>query len=265
MAHVPWDESSIPSPGFPETQSEILAAAAAGDWERFFGAYLEPCWREIVITCRSRQIPMSDAGDFIQELALRLMRRPELRGELSNAVAVGANLAGRFLSNEEQGLATGRFRSFLKGVIANLFREYFRQRAKSAQALDSKLDLAIQDSVSKSLDRHWILGCLDDAATQMWEESRNATTKADRRLFELLYQTLVVGRSIQELAAELNLDRSTVNQQVAAARERFVRILEIRTGVTDREELRRMLAAEPHRLIESVEIVYRRCCASKEP
>lgn len=251
-----------PSASFPETQTTILTEAADGAWVRFFQEYLAPCWHEIVLACRGRQLPLHDAADLLQELSVRLMRDGRFKGEWSSDGHGGArrgNIPRRFLAHRAAGLPAARFRTYLKQVIQNLIRERLRAQRRQPKPLGddlAQLEPWVEDSISVSVDRHWVAQSLVQAARQLEAESRRARTRGQQRLFQVLYLSAVQGYSAATIAADLGLDRTTVAELVTRARQRFVEILGQCTGITSRAELKSHVAAVPEALPRALAMVW---------
>lgn len=243
------------APAFPETRTTILVRAACGDWEPFFAEYLAPCWREIVLACRGR-VPPGDAPDLLQELTVRLMREGRSRPVPgSHAEPPRGNIPGRYLARKADGTGSARFRTYLKRVIANLIEEYARRVEREVQSKDlgAVADPTVESSVSSAVDRHWVGVCLVDAAREFRAECAATRTRGRRRRFELLYLATVRGLSPAAIAEQLGLHRTTVSGELAEARERFVGLLAELSGIADREELKRQVAADPARLFDALE------------
>jgi DNA-directed RNA polymerase specialized sigma24 family protein len=247
---------------FPETVMEVLEEAAEGNWTRFFRDYLAPCWREILLSCRNRNLPLDDATDLFQELTVRLLSAGESKQNVAGALPgeQRGNIAKRFLHCREVGLQSARFRTYLKKVIQNLIWEQLRDKRRQPKVLASEemavLEPWVNDSVSSSVDRQWVNQCLDRAAEQLHFESRAASTRGRRRLFAILYQWMVKGQTAEAIALELGLDRTTVAELLIRSRHRFVEILGQITGIQSREELKRHVEGDPARLIESLTSVH---------
>lgn len=249
----------MPAPGFPDTRTSILVRAAEGEWEPFLAEYLAPCWRDIMIACRGR-IPAGDAPDLLQELTLRLMRDGQGRPVPgSPGEPPRGNIPRRYLARKTGGVASARFRTFLKQVIANLIKEHVRhnRRAARSQDLSAAPDPAVEDSVSSSVDRQWVAMCLADAARAFRAECAAARTRARRRRFELLYLATAKGLAPAAIGDRLGLHRTTVAAELAEARERFVGLLAGVSGIADRAELKRHVAADPARLFDALERAHR--------
>jgi DNA-directed RNA polymerase specialized sigma24 family protein len=241
--------------------SDLLREAAGGDWDRFFREYLAPCWREIVLACRRRHLPLDDADDLFQELAVRLMREGRSRaGPAPSDPAADppcGNLAQRYLAHQEAGLPGAKFRTFLKKVVQNLILEHLRQKKRGRPpTLDGsdgpRLEPWAEDSISLSVDRRWVACCLEQAARQLHAESQAARTRGQRRLFLVLYLSMVKRWNAERMAQEFGLDRGTVADLVGRARERFVQIVGQVTGIRNREELLAHVKGEPEALIRAL-------------
>ena len=241
------------SEGFPETRTEVLQQAAAGNWAPFLDQYLRPCWREVVIACRRHGIPLPDADDLYQELMLRLLREggfgPHTRGVLAEKeqdADYRANLAGRYLKFRELPLRSARFRTYLKDVIRNLVLEALRSRRRRPKPLsdqvESFLEPWFEQSISQSLDRQWIAGCLVEAAWCLWSESARARTRGQRRLFEVLYLFTVEDRTPADIARQFGLDRTTISGLLTDAKARFMVHLQKAAAIAAVEELRGAVA-----------------------
>ena len=259
MAAQPQPIPTARAPAFPETQTTILVRAAGGDWEPFFKEYLAPCWREVMLACRGR-LPMGDAPDLLQELTVRLLR--DGRGRPvpgSPAEPPRGNIPQRYLARKRLGVASASFRTYLKQVIGNLIEEHARKakRQVKAQSLSARVDPSIEDSISSTVDRHWVAACLVDAARQFRAECGSARTRGHQRHFELLYLATVKGLSPAAVARQLGLHRTTVSVDLAAARDRFVAMLSELSGIADREVLKSHVAADPSRLFEALEDAHR--------
>jgi len=250
----------VASGRFPETQTTILAKAAAGNWDEFLRAYLKPCWREIEITCRSRRIPLEEADDLFQELILRLIRDGRFKqgsetdgGAARPGSVFQANVPGKFLKYREVTLRSARFRTVVKGVVRNLILEYFRKRKRSAkQFTKAMIESVVEQSVSESADHHWLGECMLEAAAQLQQESTSAATRGKQRFFSILFRSTVRNESPGAIAADLGLDRTTVSDLLARARGRFVRLLQGETEVEDLRRLQEMVAQVPEMLIDAL-------------
>ncbi|MCI0460529.1 MAG: sigma-70 family RNA polymerase sigma factor [Gemmataceae bacterium] len=253
---------AVASAPFPDTRSEVLAEAACGNWTRFLRDYLAPCWREIVLVCRSRGLPVDEAPDLLQELAVRLLRESPFKDE----PAPRANLPGRFLRNRQRGLPSARFRTYLKKVIHNLVLEQLRQKQRQPRVTpaDGLPEPWVEDSISQSVDRSWVASCLVEAARQLQQESQTARTRGQRRLFVILSLSTVQGWSGTRIATKLGLDRSTVADLLAQARQRFVQILGQISGIQSQDELLGHVAADPEALIQALALVSGAAAEKKE-
>ena len=249
------------SDGFPETQTAILAEAAEGKWDRFLAAYLAPCWREIAIACRTRRIPLDDADDLYQELILRLLRDGQLRLAAEQRETVfKANVPARFLKYRELTLRSAKFRTVLKSVVQHLILEYYRKKKRLPKPIgdlgDAAFDSVIAESVTSSVARQWLAECLRDSARQLQNESQQATTRGKRRLFEVLFRTIVTKESSAEIAAEWRLDRTTVSELVTRSRSRFVELLQQATEIESISELKEMVVQSSQLLVDAMTEVY---------
>ncbi|MFO0803081.1 MAG: hypothetical protein U0791_08180 [Gemmataceae bacterium] len=188
---------------------------------RFFASTWPRVGREIAIACRGR-IPVGDIPDLFQELTLRLLKAGESRPE-GEAAPIRGNIPHRYLARKRLGVPSAKFRTYLKQVIGNLIREQSRANRRQAKPQDPvALEPAVEDSISKAVDRHWVAACLVDAAQRFHGECATARTKARQRQFELLYEATVRGATPADLARTLGLHRTTVTAELADARERFV-------------------------------------------
>jgi len=239
--------------GFPDTQTEVLAQAAAGNWEPFFDAYLRPCWREVVMACRARQIALPDADDLYQELMLRLIQDGGFNRQIRDMLAqehedpkFRANLPGRYLRYREMPLQSARFRTYLKRVIENLVLEAVRKAQRRPKQLrDQESDPHhpwIEESITGWLDRQAVSECLAKAALQFQTDCAAAGTRGRRRLFEILYLSTVEGQSPGMIAEKYGVDRSTVSGMLTEARGRFAAKLGQIAGISDTAELGELLA-----------------------
>jgi len=239
--------------GFPETQTNVLSTAAKGDWDPFFREYLRPCWQEVVIACRSHHLPIEGADDLFQELMLRLIRDARF-GPRTRKTLAGANqdpdfrasLPGRYLKYRELPVQSARFRTLLKSVIHNLVREAVRSAQRQPAQLDGgpgrAWEPSVEQSITRSLDRRWMIDCLAEAAGRLLEESKSARTGGRQRRFDVLFRSTVEGQSPGHIAGEYALDRSTISALLREARTRFAALLGEITGFTDPGELGDLLA-----------------------
>jgi DNA-directed RNA polymerase specialized sigma24 family protein len=238
---------------FPETKTEVLAQAAAGNWSPFLREYLRPCWREVVIACRSRNIPLPDADDLYQELMVQLIRDGRFGQRIRDVLAeqhqdpdFRGNLPGRYLKSQELSLRSARFRTYLKNVIKHLVLgavRSWRRRPKPLADEDWKsLEPWIEQSISQSLDRQWVIECLWEAAGQLRLECARARTRGRQRLFEILYLSVVRGKSPGEIAAVYEIDRTTASTLLSEAKGRLVLLLQQTTRITNLEDLKGLLA-----------------------
>jgi hypothetical protein len=254
-------ETSPPSPrnGFPNTRLSVLRQAAGGEWETFLRAYLEPCWREIVVACRVRGIGLDESEELFQELMVRLIKPGALHRAAETAEALQSrggpfrgNLPARYLWHQVAGGDPVRFQTYLKGTILNLIRESLRRRARQPKhRLDeqlAELEPAVEHSVSEHLDRRWFFDCLDEAAARFRAECHAARTKGRQRLFDVLYRSIAEEQSPGVIALQSGLDRTTVSGLLRQARNRFVAILEELSGIADLPELKARLGRDPHAL-----------------
>ena len=241
--------------GFPETRTSLLEQAAAGEWGPFLAAYLAPCWREIVIRCRTQHIPLMDADDLFQELIVRVIPAGELRSLPLQAAAEDArgpafrgNIPGLYLLYRRVALSSARFHTVLKSVIQNVILESLRTKAKLPEPLTGDVvDPAprVEESVSDSVERHWMGECLDAAASRLLEESRAAKTKGARRLFDVLCRSLVQRDAPGVIASDYGVDRTTVAGLLTRARGRFIALLGEISGVTDVQQLKSIVSRMP--------------------
>jgi len=258
--NAPPSGSGEPSVCFPETQTAILAEAAAGNWDEFLRAYLAPCWREIRITCLSRRIPLDDADDLFQELVLRIIQEGRLKGASSGTHSdFAANIPGRFLQYREISLRSAKFRTVLKSVVRNLILEYFRDRRRRpkpfAESEAAELVSAVDQSVARSVQRQWLSECLLEAASRLQSQSRLAKTRGKRRLFTVLYRSTVGKEPAEEIADDLHVDRTTISGLLSQARRRFVKLLQEETEIEDSAELKHLVMQSPELVIEALKRV----------
>ncbi|MCR4412525.1 MAG: sigma-70 family RNA polymerase sigma factor, partial [Thermoguttaceae bacterium] len=243
---------------FPETETLVLREAAAGRWDTFLRAYLRPCWREVVSRCAEHGIAMPDAEDLFQELMLRLVRTSGFCSKVDEELArlgepsnFRANLPGRYLKYREIANTAGlplrstRFRAYLKGVVQNLVLELIRQRRRDPKSVDETFagpdEPWIEGSVSSGMERAWRVRCFLAALVALRAECAQARTKANRRLYNLLYHHVVEGHSASAIADRLGLDRTTVSSLLKRARHRFADLVTLAAGTTDPDELRTLL------------------------
>ena len=247
--------SSSPSgtDAFPQTETVVLTAAADGHWEPFFRAYLQPCWREVVIACRRHGLRLADPDDLYQELMLRVIRDAGFGHRVKQALTANAedpeardNLPGRYLKYRELPLPTARFRTYLKTVIRNLLHEAVRTERRQPRKLDTRhrivLEPWIEESLTCYLDRQWIIDCLTEAAWQVHRESTSTRTRGKARRFDVLYRSTVKGESPGVIALEYGVDRSTISASLTEARGKFVDCLRQVAGITDLGELGDLLS-----------------------
>jgi len=255
---------------FPDTRTEVLSEAAAGNWDPFIDLYLRPCWREVVITCRQRRIPMPEADDLFQELMLRLLRDSGFNHKIRSVLAeqcrdpdFHGNMPGRYLVYRQLPLRSARFRTYLKGVVRNLVLEAVRGIRRGPKQLDDQawqaLEPWIEESVTRSVDRRWVSNCLAEAAWQLKATSEKSRTRGRRRLFEILYLSTVEGRSAGQIAEGLGLGRTTISGLLSEARGRFVTLLGKITGITDLAELKDLLGHSAEDLEQALSRVQADC------
>ena len=244
---------------FPETHSGTLRAAAQGDWSGFFQQYFRPTWNEVVVACRCRNIPLVNTEDLFGELIVRLLRDGRFNPELQKVLRehhlddkFRGNLVARYLVARQLPMKSARFRTYLKQVIRNLILECLRDRPRQPKSLESpehaELQPAIYDSVSHSLERRWIAESLREAALELKLESQQARTRGKRRMFQVVYHSIVEGRTSVEIAEHFGLDRSTISELLTLGRAKFVKLLKLITGLTNLEELKRTVADAPEAL-----------------
>jgi DNA-directed RNA polymerase specialized sigma24 family protein len=237
---------------FPETKTEILAQAAAGEWRPFLDAYLRPCWQEVVLACRHRRLAIDDAEDLYQDLMLRLLQDTGFHrsvqialAEVAEAGGFRGNMPGRYLQYRSSPLRSARFRTYLKHTIQNLVFEMLRRscrRPKQLQGVqENALEPWIEQSVSSGLDRPWLKDVFYQAAVQFRTECEKARSRGKRRLFEILYLADGEDCSSSEIGHRLALDRTTVSGLLRDARTRLVAIVQEHTGVTESAELKKLL------------------------
>lgn len=255
---------------FPDTQSDVLGEAARGRWDRFLDAYLAPCWREVEIECRRRGVSLSDAPDLFQELMLRLLRDGEFKQTIkevqagSNDVGGGrGNLPSRYLLYRQlRPEQAARFRTFLKRVIRNILLENQRRiqrlpRSLATVAETEGVEPWVDDSVGESVERWWVGQCMAEAARRLAEEADEARTRGEKRLFEIFRRAVVSGASPTTIAADLDLDRSTVSELLGRARRRFLFHLQAVSSISDLVELKARMAAAPEALLDAITAVGR--------
>lgn len=242
---------------FPDTQSQILADAAAGNWNEFLAAYLRPCWREVAIHCRMHGFSDADAEDMLQELLARLVT-PRTGGK--PAQPPGAqNIPARFLAQRQTGIITAQFHTWLKAIIKNVVQEFGRsRRRRRSVSLDqiAPEELSIlESSVTALLDRHWLKETLCRAARELNRESQSARTKGARRLFAVFVRTSLLRESPSDIARDYGVDRTTISDLVARSRARFVELACLATRIEDPSELRAQIERTPVVLLESLRAV----------
>ncbi len=258
----------VPGDEFPETQTEVLAHAAAGDWSRFFAEYLRPCWREVVLACRQRNLPLGEAEDVYQELIVRLLRdgtfnahARQLLRQRNEDSQFRANLPGRFLKHRELPLPSARFRTYLKQAIQNIVGETVRKNRRRPENLSaaqwSSIEPWVEQSVSWSLDRRWLTHCLVTAAVRLREQSLGAPTRGRRRLFKALYLSAVCEWSSQQIADQFGVDRTTVAHLLRTAQTEFMMLLQQVTGVYETEELHGLLSGSADQLQSALSKAYK--------
>jgi DNA-directed RNA polymerase specialized sigma24 family protein len=251
---------------FPDTQTDVLAQAAGGDWEPFLERYLRPMWREVVMACRSHGLPLSDADDLYQELLLRLIQNGRFNHEVRRVLEAGeaggefcGNLVSRFLKYRELPLVAARFHTFLKRVVRNVVLEAARKARRRPQQLAHSqweaLEPLVEQSLTSSLDRIWVSDCLMAAAWRFKGESESAHTRGDRRLFDILYLSTVTEQSPGKIAVQYGVDRTTIAGLLRRARERFLVLLGRLVGTDDREELQNLLVGRTEDLRAALALV----------
>jgi DNA-directed RNA polymerase specialized sigma24 family protein len=237
---------------FPETNTRILAEAAAGKWGPFLDAYLRPCWREVVIACRRRRLALDDAEDLYQDLMLRLLQDAGFHRSARRALAEAAkqdsfrgNMPGRYLQYRSSPLRSARFRTYLKRTIQNLVFEMVRRscrRPKQLQGVEGdSLEPWIEQSVSSGLDRQWLKEAFFQAAVQFRTECEKARSRGKQRLFDILCLADVEGRSPGNIGQKFGVDRTTISGLLREARTRLVELVQKHTGVTESVELKKLL------------------------
>lgn len=243
--------------GFPDTKSEILADAAAGNWNEFLSAYLYPCWREVAVHCRMYGFSEIDAEEMLQEIVTRLVTP---RHDTTSQVEFrGKNIPARFLAQRQSGIITVQFHTWLKAIIKNVVNESVRSRKKHRslrfdQIVPEKLT-ELESSLTALLDRHWLKETLCRAARELALESTSARTKGARRLFAVLVRTSVLQEPANEIAKSYSIDRTTVSDLVARSRARFVELACQAAKIDDPSELRTQIERTPEVLLESLRIV----------
>jgi DNA-directed RNA polymerase specialized sigma24 family protein len=245
---------------YPETQSKILEAAAAGDWQAFLQSYLAPICTDLQRFGKRFGINLTDQDDLRQDLMLRLMT-PKMIAEIAQCTAAepvttDANLVGRYLTQPGVTFRSGRFRAYLHGVIRNVVLESLRRRANLRHRTvpwdEAEFAAAVDESLSHAMDRQWIGHCLDEAACAVRRDAATARSKARRREFEILCLALVDRKSVAEIAQHYGLEENTASGCLRDARERFVQHLERLTGIDHRGQLKQAVAAIPDRLVDAL-------------
>lgn len=248
---------------FPDTRTEILEEAAAGNWRPFLEEYLRPCWREVVIACHTRRLPIPDAEDLYQELMVRIIREAPFGRGVQHILAeqqldphVRANLPGRYLMYRKLPLESARFRTYLKRTIQNVLLETMRKQKRRPEQLDSDdwkvLEPWIEQSISASLDRRWMSTCLTEAALRLRSESVSARTRGRRRLFDVLYLSTVEGLPAEKIAGHYGIHRTTIADLLTRARDRLVELMHEVTGIAEPSELKELMAANVSELKEAL-------------
>ncbi len=243
--------------GFPETRTDVLRQAARGEWECFFQAYVQPCWREVVFACRARGLPLEDADEVLQELCLRLMRagrfRPKSGATEQAAPEFRGNLAARFLHHRSLPLASARFRTYLKRVLQNIVLEAVRKRRRRPQQLPEDLEPFVQETVTHSVDRALVRECLYVAAARLKQYSESARTKGRQRLFEVLYRAAVLGQSPGKMSVDLGIDRTTASDLLTQAQNKFLEYLRQYARVRDESELKHLLSGSAEQIAAALQ------------
>jgi len=267
--YYPPAEAQDPPAGFPETRTDVLQQAAQGDWEPFFNAYLKPCWREVVFACRARGLPLEDANELFQDLCLRLMREGRFRAASEAAAHVAAdyrgNLPARYLQSRKVSVASARFRTCLKGVLQHVVLEALRKRRRRERPLPQDVEPFVEQSVTRSLKRAWVQHCLIAAAPLLKHSCETARTRGQRRLFDILYRTAVLGESPGRIAVELGIDRTTASCLLTQAQRKLLALLHQVSRVRDQTELKELLAGSGAPLAQALREAAGECAAQPSP
>jgi DNA-directed RNA polymerase specialized sigma24 family protein len=248
-----YEDPSLKSCLFPETQQTLLAAAADGRWNEFLDAYLRPCWKNLAAACRAKGLDLHDADDLFQELILRLMRPGRFGAEtLRKAQETGlsqfrGNLPARYLRLRDLPLQSAKFRTYVKAVTANLLAEELRARRRRARhATPQELDVVkwLDQSVAQSFDRSRLWEVIRSAVDQLYSESVSARTRGRSRYFAYLYHSTTEGCGPGAIAVRYGLDRATASKGLESAKRRFIEIVQSLCG-DDAEQAARLIVAEP--------------------
>ena len=205
-----------------------------------------------MIACRRHGVRLVAPDDLYQELMLRVIRDAGFGHRARQALTekhedpeTRDNLPGKYLKYRELPLPTARFRTYLKTVIRNLIHEAVRTERRQPGKIDSPHDMVlepwIEDSLTRHLDRRWIVDCLTEAAWRVYRESESARTRGKARCFDVLYRSTVKGESPGLIAVEYQVDRSTISALLTEARGQFANCLRQVAGITDLDELGDML------------------------
>jgi hypothetical protein len=265
---TPPAEALDPPAGFPEIRTDLQRAAQC-QWEPFFfNAYLQPAWREVVFACRARRLPLEDADELFQDLCLRLMREGRFRAASEAAAHVAADYRGhlpaRYLQSRNVSVASARFRTYLKGVLPHVVLEARRKRRRERPS-PQDVEPFVEQSVTRSLERAWVQHCLIAAARLLKHSCETARTRGQRRRFDILYRTAVLGESPGKIAVDLGIDRTRASCLLTQAQRKLLALLHQVSRVRDQTELKELLAGSGAPWAQALQEAAGECAAQPSP
>jgi RNA polymerase sigma factor (sigma-70 family) len=197
------------------TPSAHLAAA----WEQFYSA-LDPQIRRGVALNR---VPMPDRSDCIQEIWLAIVSRLEhFRPDPSRA----------------------RLRTWVAALVRNISINCIRNRHRHPlEQLDATQTLTIPATESTAAES------LERTATQslVQEALKDRSVRVSPDSFRVLYARWIEGRTIPEIAADLNLSPQQVRARHYRVIRRFHRFAQLLRGCTEKEACHRTLPSDSKR------------------
>lgn len=255
----------------PLTRPSLLEEAGQGNWDRFWGVYLQPCLKEIGLELRRVGVHRVQPEELLHQLYEAIARPARFQKKYRDLLQQAGedpeyrgNLPAKFqhllaASSGSEPSPRARFRTLLRRVISHTVTARLRELIESELGripgpsrkgrVSPVRGCSRPCEVDAWADRLWIAEILRATCRDFFRTSDNSRTRAGTRYPRLLYCSLVREWTQEEIAAWEGLDRSWVTRQLMAAEECLARCLSGNYPPGEKEEVERVLTAQSSGLI----------------
>lgn len=190
------------------TSISLIERVRRGDdnaaWERLASLY----GRLILYWCKQRNVPRSDRNDLFQE-----------------TMQTVAKYIHRF--EKQQGSRKHSFRSWLRTIVESRISDYYRERkAVPAPISDSQLVRKVEQSTQNDDEKQ----SQHERQLLIGQALKIVQSETDPKIWEMFYQTAVLGFNSTEIAELLGTTPANVRQ---AKRRVLMKIREEFQGLID--------------------------------